>query len=194
MLGAGRLRGTPNPNGKTTSTQIINGKPVEVRCPARCGSGSRATPGRPPSSAGTSSLRGTRGKRSEGFDMFAARTDENPYLPPEYVREIESRFTGARHAAYVRGDWGAFEGQVFTEFDQNAHIVDNVRPGITQGQDSSSRDGTSGAPSRRRSSWLAVDEEGEEPIVVFADYGVAEADPSEHAQAVKSDAPAVRDR
>jgi hypothetical protein len=33
--------------------------------------------------------------------------------------------------------------------------------------------------------WLAVDEEGEEPIVVFADYGRAEADPSEHAAAVK---------
>jgi hypothetical protein len=25
MLGAGRLRGTPNPDGKTISTQIING-------------------------------------------------------------------------------------------------------------------------------------------------------------------------
>jgi hypothetical protein len=33
--------------------------------------------------------------------------------------------------------------------------------------------------------WMAVDEEGEEPIVVFADYGVAELEPSEHAKNVR---------
>jgi hypothetical protein len=37
---------------------------------------------------------------------------------------------------------------------------------------------------------MAVDEDGEDPIVVFADYGVAELEPSEHAKNVK----AIRER
>lgn len=184
MLGAGRLRGTPNPEGKTISKRTVAGKEIEVRVSGPLRIWITCNPG--PSNFIRRNFvpPGTRGKRSKGFDMFAARTDENPYLPPEYVAEISSRFTGARHAAYVRGDWGAFEGQVFVEFDPDVHVVDNVDAGslrgklIVEGWDF-------GRAVETAVVWMAVDEEGEEPIVVFADYGRAEADPSEHAQAVK---------
>ena len=184
MLGAGRLRGTPNPNGKSVSTQMIGGKEVEVRVSGPLRIWVTCNPG--PSNFIRKNFvpPGCRGKRSEGFEVFAARTDENPYLPPEYVAEIGRRFTGARHAAYVRGDWGAFEGQVFTEFDEDIHIIDDV-PGesikgklIIEGWDF-------GRAVETAVVWMAVDEEGEDPIIVFADYGVAELEPSEHAKNVK---------
>jgi phage terminase large subunit len=184
MLGAGRLRGTPNPEGKTISTQIINGKEVEVRVSGPLRIWVTCNPG--PSSFIRKNFvpPGVRGKRSQGFEVFAARTDENPYLPPEYVEEIKKRFSGARHAAYVRGDWGAFEGQVFTEFDANVHVIDDVPPEslrgklIIEGWDF-------GRAVETAVIWMAVDEEGEDPIIVFADYGVAELEPSEHAKNVR---------
>lgn len=184
MLGAGRLRGTPNPQGRTASTQIINGKEVDVRVSGPLRIWVTCNPG--PSTFIRKNFvpPGCAGKRTDGFEVFAARTDENPYLPPEYVEEIKKRFSGARHAAYVRGDWGAFEGQVFTEFDENVHIIDNVDAEtlrgklIIEGWDF-------GRAVETAVIWMAVDEEGEDPIVVFADYGVAELEPSEHAKNVK---------
>jgi len=184
MLGAGRLRGTPNVNGKTVSTQMIAGKEVQVAVSGPLRIWITCNPG--PSTFIRKNFvpPGCDGKRTAGFEVFAARTDENPYLPPEYVDEISKRFTGARHAAYVRGDWGAFEGQVFVEFDPNTHVIPNLDGGslagklIIEGWDF-------GRAVETAVVWMAVDEDGVDPICVFADYGVAELDPSEHAKRIK---------
>ena len=184
MLGAGRLRGTPNPEGKTISRRMVAGKEIEVRVSGPLRIWITCNPGPSTFIRRNFVPPGCRGTRSKGFDMFAARTDENPYLPPEYVQEIQDRFTGARHAAYVRGDWGAFEGQIFVEFDPDVHVIDNIDAGslhgklIIEGWDF-------GRAVETAVVWLAVDESGEDPIIAFADYGVAEKEPAEHARAVR---------
>jgi len=184
MLGAGRLRGTPNPEGKVVSKRKVAGKEIEVRVSGPLRIWITSNPGPSVFLRRNFAPPGARGRRAKGFEVFAARTDENPYLPPEYVREVQERFTGARYAAYVRGDWGAFEGQIFTEFEPETHIIENVDGGslhgklIIEGWDF-------GRAVETAVVWLAVDESGEDPTIVFADYGKAEAEPAEHARAVR---------
>jgi phage terminase large subunit len=174
----GRLRGTPNPTGK-----VENERGVKVSGPLRAWVATN--PGASRFLRTNFRVPGLENRSTPGFDTFAVPTLENPTLPDSYIAFLQSQYTGARYEAFVRGDWSAFEGQVFTNFDAAQHIIDNIDgPAlagklIIEGWDF-------GRAVETAVVWLAVDPEGREPIICFADYGAAEVEVPDHARKVKA--------
>jgi phage terminase large subunit len=68
-----------------------------------------------------------RGSEKAGnYDFIPSTVYENEYLMknnPEYVENLEN-LPEMRKRAMLYGDWDAFEGQYFNEFDRNIHVVD----------------------------------------------------------------------
>ena len=65
------------------------------------------------------------GERAEDYCFIPARVWDNPVLTtadPDYVRGLESLPERLR-AAWLDGRWDVFEGQVFSEFDEERHVL-----------------------------------------------------------------------
>ena len=64
---------------------------------------------------------------SAGSRIFIpSKIDDNPYLNksnPEYKRNLEN-LPELQKKALLYGDWNIFEGQYFTEFDYNVHVIE----------------------------------------------------------------------
>ena len=110
---------------------------------------------------------------------------ENPYNGPDYSEELAEKrktYGDVWFKRFVMGSWDAFEGQVFTQFDPELHIVRGFRPDrfhvVYQGWDFGIRNETA-VP------LLAVDESGEHPPVAFAEHAAAETKPEDHALAIR---------
>ena len=52
--------------------------------------------------------------------------DDNPVLSDEYKRELKASYSGVFYDRYILGKWVLAEGAVYSEFDQNLHVVDAV--------------------------------------------------------------------
>ena len=50
---------------------------------------------------------------------------DNPWLPPEYLSELERDNPAAWVKRYVNGSWDAVEGQVWPDFDRDVHVYPN---------------------------------------------------------------------
>jgi len=57
--------------------------------------------------------------------------DDNPALPPEYVKAIKAEYTGLWYKRFIEGRWVLAEGAVFEAWDADQHMVDDV-PRIEQ--------------------------------------------------------------
>ncbi len=65
------------------------------------------------------------GEKAEDYVFIPSTVYDNRYLireNPEYVRNLES-LPPLRRKAMLDGDWDAFEGQYFTEFDRSRHEI-----------------------------------------------------------------------
>ncbi len=65
------------------------------------------------------------GEKAEDYIFIPSTVYDNRYLlkeNPEYVRTLES-LPPLRRRAMLDGDWDAFEGQYFTEFDRRKHEI-----------------------------------------------------------------------
>jgi hypothetical protein len=51
-----------------------------------------------------------------------ARVDDNPYIDPDYIRNLKM-LPEIEQRQYLKGDWDIFEGQYFSEFDRDLHVV-----------------------------------------------------------------------
>lgn len=66
------------------------------------------------------------GERAEDYVFIPSTVYDNRYLMsenPEYVRTLEN-LPPLRRRAMLEGDWDAFEGQYFTEFDRARHVAE----------------------------------------------------------------------
>ena len=66
------------------------------------------------------------GEREEDYVFIPSTVYDNRYLiseNPEYVRNLES-LPPLRRRAMLEGDWDAYEGQYFTEFDRKRHEIE----------------------------------------------------------------------
>ncbi len=66
------------------------------------------------------------GEREEDYVFIPSTVYDNRYLlkeNPEYVRNLES-LPPLRKKAMLEGDWDAFEGQYFPEFDRARHVTE----------------------------------------------------------------------
>ena len=53
-----------------------------------------------------------------------AKVSDNPYIDPDYVFNLGD-LDEFKRKQYLDGDWDAFEGQFFYEFDRAIHVVDS---------------------------------------------------------------------
>lgn len=70
------------------------------------------------------------GEREEDYKFIPARVFDNEALmksDPDYVRQLEALPEELRKA-WLYGEWDAFAGQFFTEFDENVHTANIVLP------------------------------------------------------------------
>ncbi len=60
---------------------------------------------------------------AERFTRFYHRTyKDNPFIAPEYIRYLDG-LTGALRKAWRDGDWDAFEGMAFPNWNQDIHVI-----------------------------------------------------------------------
>ena len=65
------------------------------------------------------------GYKEEDFEFIPASVYDNKFLcnvDPDYVRRLEALPEKLR-AIYLDGNWGVFEGQFFTEWDEGKHTI-----------------------------------------------------------------------
>lgn len=60
-------------------------------------------------------------RRSE-MTIFHARTMDNPYLAPEFIRSLESAYTGEFARQELEGEFISLEGLVYPMFNHAAHV------------------------------------------------------------------------
>ncbi len=48
---------------------------------------------------------------------------DNPHLPVDYIPRLRAKYPDIWVRRWLQGDWDAFEGQVFDEFDESRHCV-----------------------------------------------------------------------
>lgn len=59
-------------------------------------------------------------------ELFEGSTYENAdNLEPDYIKTLESAYTGQMRERYLLGGWGAFEGLVYPQYDPNVHMMDH---------------------------------------------------------------------
>ncbi|MBQ9459582.1 MAG: phage terminase large subunit [Oscillospiraceae bacterium] len=70
------------------------------------------------------------GERPEDYIFIPAKVTDNEALmkkDPEYVRRLDNLPKGLREA-WRDGNWDVFEGQFFTEWDREKHVVEAFQP------------------------------------------------------------------
>ena len=48
---------------------------------------------------------------------------DNPFLPPSYIKMLESMYSGLWYRRYVLGEWVMAEGAIYDSFDLKDHVV-----------------------------------------------------------------------
>ncbi len=127
----------------------------------------------------------TRGQ-ADGWEWIRAAPGDNPYNGPDYYAKMERdrQMNGdIWMRKFYEGDWTAFEGQRFTMFDSERHVLDVPwRPTsahqIVEGWDFGHRE--------TFVTWMAYHPKMNEPVVVFAELQVNEVmEPHDVADEVK---------
>jgi hypothetical protein len=63
-------------------------------------------------------------KRPPECEFIQSLPTDNPHLPPGYVESLmKAGYPPEWIAKYMRGDWSAGEGQVFTMYDEKIHVL-----------------------------------------------------------------------
>lgn len=65
-------------------------------------------------------------EKDDEYDFIPALVFENEYImknDPDYVKALEN-LPEDRKQAMLYGNWDVFEGQFFTEFDRNVHVIE----------------------------------------------------------------------
>ena len=61
-------------------------------------------------------------KDLEQYYVIKAPSDENRYLPQDYLDVLNS-YTGDLYERYVKASFNVFEGQIFPDFDREIHVI-----------------------------------------------------------------------
>ena len=72
-------------------------------------------------------------EKAEDYTMIRARVYDNEFImdnDPDYVRMLQNLPT-ERRKAMLDGDWDAFEGQFFPEFNRDIHVIKPFKPDST---------------------------------------------------------------
>ncbi len=118
-------------------------------------------------------------QEKEQFAYVRATVYDNPHLPPEYLKGLQSLPERMRKA-YLEGDWDIFEGQYFSEFSRDVHVVKPFTIPETwlrfRSIDPSGRNGITSCH------WYAVNQDKE--VYVYREYYETGKDSDEHAKKI----------
>lgn len=121
----------------------------------------------------------------EEFTWFPVPVGANKHNPDGQNEELErlGKLYGPHwYARYVAGSWDFFEGQRFPMLERAKHVLDvDFRPlphhKIYEGIDF-------GWAGDTHVTWIAVDEHGEDPVVVFAELAMNQSEPHDIAKEI----------
>lgn len=119
----------------------------------------------------------------EQYQLINASTADNTYLPAEYIADLEASYSGEFAAQELRGQFVAFEGLIYTEFDRGLHVRDfEVGEGWQR-----IRSIDFGYTNPFVCLWGAVDHDGR--LYVWDEHYRRRALMSEHAEAIRARGP-----
>lgn len=67
-------------------------------------------------------------RQREDHSYFHATTLDNPTLPKDYVGDLLATYPEAWVQRFIFGEFNTFEGQVFPEFEESVHLIDDIDP------------------------------------------------------------------
>lgn len=119
-------------------------------------------------------------KEANQFIYIPAFLRDNPYIDPSYLAQIESISDKKRRNAYLNGNWDIFEGQYFTEWDREKHVVEPFEiPRSWYRYMSIDFGGRNGITSCH---WYAVDQDG--TVWVYKEHYMTGLDSDQHAKRI----------
>jgi phage terminase large subunit len=60
------------------------------------------------------------------YELIRATSPENTFLPAGYVEDMRANYTGEFAKQEIEGDFVAFEGLVYSEFDRGVHVAERT--------------------------------------------------------------------
>jgi PBSX family phage terminase large subunit len=60
------------------------------------------------------------------YELIRATSPENTFLPSGYVEDMRANYTGEFAKQEIEGDFVAFEGLVYSEFDRGVHVAERT--------------------------------------------------------------------
>jgi phage terminase large subunit len=60
------------------------------------------------------------------YELIRATSPENTFLPTGYVEDMRANYTGEFAKQEIDGDFVAFEGLVYSEFDRGVHVAERT--------------------------------------------------------------------
>ena len=121
------------------------------------------------------------GGLSEDYHLVEATTMDNPFASPSYIKRMFDNYSDYWIQRYVYGNWDSFQGQVYSDFDANIHVIDPIpipdswKSGI--GVDLGLNHPTAFI-------WCAVDYDGN--WYIYDEHVAREKLPEEHAKIIKA--------
>lgn len=118
-------------------------------------------------------------QETDQFVYVQALLQDNPHIDPSYLKSLES-LPERKRKAFLRGDWDIFEGQYFSEWSREKHVVAPFE--IPEGWfrfrsiDPGGRDGITSCH------WYAVDYDGN--VWVYKEHYATGLDSDQHADAI----------
>jgi len=127
------------------------------------------------------------------FTWFPVPPGANIHNPPGYNEQLErlqKMFGPHNYARYWLGSWDHYEGQRLTMLSRDVHVLPvdfapEAHHEILEGWDF-------GWAGDTHVTWIAVDEHGEDPPVVFAELAMSQTEPKDIAAAVHAKRRAYR--
>lgn len=66
-------------------------------------------------------------EQKKKYKMIVAPSTENVHLPPNYVAQMLQTYSPERIQRDIMGSFDAFQGQIYTEFSRNTHVIKPFR-------------------------------------------------------------------
>lgn len=61
------------------------------------------------------------------IDLIEGSTYTNAEnLPADYIKSLEATYKNQMNKRYLLGEWGAYEGLIYPQFDVNTHVIDHA--------------------------------------------------------------------
>lgn len=66
-------------------------------------------------------------------NVYSFQIDDNPTLPPDFVRRLKREYVGVFYKRFILGQWCMAEGAIYDMFDESVHVIDDAKiPHITR--------------------------------------------------------------